>query len=476
MFATLATEMLENVFSYLSRRDLTSVTRVCGSFAFCGRLLLYRSVEFCSADPHIGLTLKLLRENCKMGVKILSAILTTHRPAVGEGSRPWIEPDFLVHWKRLHSLELRGFPFSSPHDVQLFTSTLRRSCPKLEHFTFQPQFGFLPSEGFELSKLKAVKWKSELATIDMPIMPIMTASIDSLTHISFVGTVVHRRDKPYDEFLQLQFPCLKSLELGSLLHSNSEPRTNTTITKFILDHAGIEHLSLGRSRPKYFYFQFDLDLLKPESLLSLKSFEGFPENITAMARLPVHSLFSLASLSICCQKDENDQNQPVDEMFLAIQGGVERTLPSVRYLRFNFVVSFDHRMTLNQTSRAHLDWMDKLSHICPGVVEFWGNLPPMTSGHIIKMFEMYEHLETISLMRLSIFPHMPTSQAESYLGNYFKDISEKCKKLKTVVARKPPFTQLEDWSFTLKRDRDGKLTAVDEDPVRIDGDKFNWLQ
>ncbi|KDR70740.1 hypothetical protein GALMADRAFT_882531 [Galerina marginata CBS 339.88] len=462
MFTSLATEILENVFSYLSRRDLTSMARVCWLFARCSRLLLYQSVEFCSADPHVGHTLRLLRGNYVMGVKILSVIVTTRRPAVGEGSQPWIVPDFFACCTRLQSLELRGFPFSSPRDIQLFTSTLRHSCPMLENFSYQPQFGSLPGEGFELYKLKGVKWKSGFATIDMPIMPIMTASIDSLAYISFIGTVIHRRDKPYNEFLQLRFPCLKSLELGSLLYSDSEPRTNTTITKFILDHSGIEHLSLGRSRPTYSCFQFDSCLLKSESLPSLKSFEGFPENITALATLPVRSLFSLTSLSIYCEKGEIGHNPPVDEMFSAIEGGVDRTLSFVRFLRFYFVVSFDHLMTLNQTSRAHLDWMDKLSYVCPGVVEFWGNLPPMTSMHIIKMFESFENLETISLMRLSIFPHMPTSQAESHLGDYFGAISQKCQKLRTVIARRPPYTQLEDWIFTLKRDRNGKLTAVDE--------------
>ena len=161
-YVELPTEVLENVFSYVSRHQLTHVVRVCKSFALSGRLLLYRDVELCSDDPHIDATLQLLRGERTLGVKVIRASLTTRRPLGGVRDAPWIEPTFMVHWTRLRILELRGFPFDSPSDVKHFLSTLRTSCKRLQEFTFRPVSGSLPSQGFELKGLEKVSWQSEL--------------------------------------------------------------------------------------------------------------------------------------------------------------------------------------------------------------------------------------------------------------------------------------------------------------------------
>ncbi|PPR02806.1 hypothetical protein CVT26_009592 [Gymnopilus dilepis] len=427
-YVELPTEVLENVFS---------------------------DVELCSDDPHIDATLQLLRGERTLGVKVIRASLTTRRPLGGVRDTPWIEPTFMVHWTRLRILELRGFPFDSPSDIKRFLSTLRTSCKRLQEFTFRPVSGSLPSQGFELEGLEKVSWQT---TIDTPLTPILSASAATLAHITFLGRVIHRRGIQYDEFLKLRFPSLKSLELGSLEHSNTEIRTNQLITTFILAHPSIEHLSLGRSRPSYFIFQLDADQLKDDSLPALKSFEGYPENVTTLVRRRVQSLFSITSLSLCCPKEEEDPTRVLREMVEAVSDveGMPRQFLSVTKLRFETSAVLNHHTPSNATSLTHHSWMDHLSQLCPNVLTWSGKLPPMNSAHLAKMFAMYEHLEIICLPWLSIIPGMPSA-----LFDYFGIVSERCGHLRFIVARRPEYTERPNQVFILHRDNAGTLVRVE---------------
>ncbi|KAF8965733.1 hypothetical protein BDZ97DRAFT_1918020 [Flammula alnicola] len=448
----LPAEVLQESFSYLTRQELLNAIPVCRSFATSGRLFLYQSIDLRSDDPHVDCTISLLRSHRKITVRILHATLTTRPPV---GARPWINPDFFVHSVNLKSLELRGFPYPLQNDQDIFNRTLRVGCPKLESFTYRPGVVTFPESGFGLAGLKCVSWQSELATIELRTTPMMTASIESLTHISFTGRIVHRTGKPYDDFLMLRFPNLLSLALGSLIHTNSEERTNIAITEFILAHPLIEHLSLGREKPTYMFFQLRPNLLQPDSLPCLKSFEGFPENVTVMASRKVRSLFKITSLSLrsCTQSTFED----VTAMFEAVKtaDNTPMKFEFVKHLRFEFDVPLSHRMRSHVTPIGHRSLMDEFSEICPIVSTWYGRLLPMYAEEFKEMFEMYENLETISLPKPSLFIRMGTSPME-----YFLPLSRRCCKLKRVIARKPPYTELEDCVFMLTRDARDELESV----------------
>lgn len=77
------------------------------------------------------------------------------------------------------------------------------------------------------------------------------------------------------------------------------------------------------------------------------------------------------------------------------------------------------------------------------------------------MFEMFEHLETISLPHLSLI----------YIGHspleFFLPIASKCLNLKHVIARRPLYTELEYtniYSFT--RNAQGELQSVTVENTR----------
>jgi hypothetical protein len=210
---------------------------------------------------------------------------------------------------------------------------------------------------------------------------MMTASIGSLTQISFKGMVVHRTGQPYDHFLGLRFPHLSSLELGSLIQTNTQERTNIAITEFILAHSLIEHLSLGRKRSNDMFFQLRENLLHADSLPHLQTFEGFPENVTVMARRQVLSLFEITSLSLYCWADVGGMFNEVDEMLDAVKTAGTNTpqkLLGLQSLRLEFsTVRLDHKMPTNATAVTERNLMDRFSDMCPGITRWHGRLWPM---------------------------------------------------------------------------------------------------
>lgn len=218
----------------------------------------------------------------------------------------------------------------------------------------------------------------------MPIQHTLKASCLSLTSISFAGTIFHSHGKPYDHFLQMDFPSLHTLALGSLQNTVSETSTNTAITRFILRHPTIEHLSLGKRRPTYLlFFQFIEAELKSDSLPSLKSFEGFPENVTLLARRGVRSFFRITELSISCRDEESDQllQTSLDEMFLAVTGaGTPRKFVNVVSLHYELFATYSHRkMDLKPISKPILRSVDQIMHLCPEVKRLYARLPPMSA-------------------------------------------------------------------------------------------------
>jgi len=80
------------------------------------------------------------------------------------------------------------------------------------------------------------------------------------------------------------------------------------------------------------------------------------------------------------------------------------------------------------------------------------------------MFGMYEKLESISLPQLSLFIHLPISPTGQV--EYFRLLSEKCRNLKTIVARRPEYSELEDIIYTLHRGPDRRLKLVTEAATR----------
>lgn len=204
----------------------------------------------------------------------------------------------------------------------------------------------------------------------------MVASAHSLTSISFEGMIVHRVDKPYDAFLKYEFPNLTTLQLGSLIQTNTQERTKEAITKFILNHKKIAHLSLGRRRINDMFFQFREEMLTPDSLSGLKSFEGFPENIFMMVRRQVASLSNLTALSLfCCPVDGFRE---LSEMFEAIRSSAgPKKLNEVTHIGMYADVRLNHRLPSNMTPLIVRRLMDQFAELCPSVTGWHGRLYPM---------------------------------------------------------------------------------------------------
>ena len=74
------------------------------------------------------------------------------------------------------------------------------------------------------------------------------------------------------------------------------------------------------------------------------------------------------------------------------------------------------------------------------------------------MFRPYEHLETINLPKLCLNLDIPAK--DSGINSYFRTIAQESPMLRQVVARKPPYTELQDCVFCLRRTPSGDFDSV----------------
>jgi F-box-like len=386
-------EIFIAIFSLLPPRDLPSVIRLSKTFRDIGRFLLYKSVDLRSDDIHIQSTILLLQQKAELSKNIQHATLTTRRQS---STTAWIPANFLNGWNNLRSLKMTGVPFRTTKDQGVFRDNLMSSCTSLTQFTYRPGADPFPGPDFELSGLKRLSWQTEQAgkwsiitilatyklnirivpaTLDRQIISIMRSSMATLTHISFTGHLSLLHPTYYYDFLDLMFPLLTSLELGSLFDTTSQGRSNTAITRFIIAHPSIHHLSLGKFCMGPTSFQFDGTRLSEDSLPNLRSFEGFPVNITLLVHCNVRSLLELTTLSL--YSDRN--NLSLAQMFETVQTRLGHGhFPCVRNLRFEFHTDLSHRMETNLSDLAHRRWIDRFSEICPAVVNWYGRLGPVT--------------------------------------------------------------------------------------------------
>ena len=217
--------------------------------------------------------------------------------------------------------------------------------------------------------------------VETQIISIMNSSMTTLTHISFTGHLSLFQPTCYYDFLDLTFPLLTSLELGSLFNTPSHEQSDTAITQFIIAHPSIHHLSLGKFAIGPTSFQFDRNLLGEDCLPNLRSFEGFPQNITLLVQCRVRSLVELTTLSLFSDSDLD--NLPLETMFETVKTRVQvgpigcGHFPYVRNLRFEFHTDLSHRMESDRSVLAHRRWVDKFSEICPSVVHWYGRLGPV---------------------------------------------------------------------------------------------------
>ncbi|KAF8153424.1 hypothetical protein B0H34DRAFT_800626 [Crassisporium funariophilum] len=459
-------EIWRLIFTSLPRTDLRNVFTMCSLFHRAGRGMTYESVDFRSDHRSIGCTMTLLasQEGKRIAAGIKHAKLTTRQ------SEPFFKPNLLGDWIRLRSLELGGLPFGDQKSQEEFFEIINRSCPQLKSFTYRPLvLPFHPDTTLTLSGLERVAWQHDDTSFepDVPpplepqILSLMSASAKTITHISFIskGFAFHEGE-PFDEFLNIRFPHLESLELGSLSTSVNVVYSNNRVTQFIVAHPLIHHLSLGRQKG-WMFFQFDPALLDHGSLPALRSLEGFPENIAILARSNVLSLNDLTSLSVLSSSGDFLDLPP---MVQAVKEIGYPPLPHVKKLRFEFNCIFTHYMKTNQTSLLHRKWLDSLCEICPNVVDFYGALPPMNAKHILSVFSSFDYIETINLPKLS-FIYMRGSEVE-----YFKPLANRCQTLKKVIARKPPYTEMKDYVYTLHRDATDSLESVTVRPILDDDD------
>ena len=125
-------EVLGAAFSFLHRRDLTSVVRVCRCFHVEGQIFLYQSVELSNESPNVQETIALLR-TLPVGAYVREVALIT----TGSHTPPaWFSPNIVQNWVNLRRLELSGIPFTS-QDIHIFRAALQEHCRGLQSLVYR---------------------------------------------------------------------------------------------------------------------------------------------------------------------------------------------------------------------------------------------------------------------------------------------------------------------------------------------------
>lgn len=183
------------------------------------------------------------------------------------------------------------------------------------------------------------------------------------------------------------------------MNSGSVPYAATTasVTRFVVEHNTIEHLSLSKTVPRNgLFFHLDGPLIAIDILPNLRNFEGCPATLTILARRGVLSLFSLTSLSLfACEENLDD----ISAMVGAIKSSPAKVLASVGDLRVEFlsveippvVVNPPfmeegvHVMSSNATSMREMRCLDEIAGLCPNVVNYSGTFPAMCAVSVSSL-------------------------------------------------------------------------------------------
>ena len=175
------------------------------------------------------------------------------------------------------------------------------------------------------------------------------------------------------------------------MNSGSVPYAATTasVTRFVVEHDTIEHLSLSKRVSRNgLFFHLDGPLIAADILPNLRSFEGCPATFTILARRGVLSVFRLTSLSLfACEENLNDISAMVGE----IRSSPAQVLDLVVDLRVEFLSvvippivvippfmeESVHVMSSNGTSMREIRCLDEIAGLCPNVVNYSGTFPAL---------------------------------------------------------------------------------------------------
>ena len=169
------------------------------------------------------------------------------------------------------------------------------------------------------------------------------------------------------------------------MSSESVPHATTSawVTRFLVEHKTIEHLSLSKKVPRIgFFFNLDRSLIAADFLPKLQSFEGCPPTATILARQGVRSMLSLTSLSLF---SSGENLYDIFAMIDTIQSSSVGAMASVRDLRVGFPRNFNphmrgagvHATSSNTMAVRQRSCLDELAGVFPNVVNFHGNFTAM---------------------------------------------------------------------------------------------------
>jgi len=519
MYIGLPLEIWISVFEYLPRRTLRQTGLASKTLHIAACRLLYRSIRLTEQSPNLTATLELLEKNPSLARCIINAqLIFTGKLELQER---WIAA--LQSWEHLERLEIHGFPswilrqrrgfmkavsalpieslsivppenppttISSPTDaldVEQSSSTIRRIAIRAS-----ARGGFFGTV-MQITIGRKADTVDNAATIFFVLQDWMNfLDPKAITHITLrhgEGSQFH--EPSFLHFFQTEFPHLSHLQIGVPFSSPFSPshdlctevlsaflaKTNTLVSLSLAEDRILEPIGLSASP------------FSPASLSLIQELCCTPCQLRTLSDVPLRSLKHLRTLAISksFQPDAQSGDHLVPPILrsIAARGRLER-VKRVAYFSVGFntgpLSRFENTSIYGSHDYGHAEVMSALGDLCPKATVVEGTfqvLDPTSVGKIqhscvhtnnlnqnfykdvFSPFPLAEEIVIYGRTR-EILRSIPAGKAA--LREFFENLTSVCPKARSFTLNKSMVDDgVDDYVFTLERDREGALVRVTEE-------------
>ncbi|PPR06516.1 hypothetical protein CVT24_002630 [Panaeolus cyanescens] len=499
-------EIITKCLVQLDKSDLPSVALVNKPWSAAAQDLMYNEVHLRSDARNVQHTVTFFNSApgqsfiAKIERAVLDTVTYTPPPQPmctnTTGTRPWIPVDFLVQWHGLQVLELNGLPFQDQRSIELFSTHVTQSCHSLSTLVIRPTLDTLPMlPHLQIPGLKQIVFHYSPETSDMNILPLLTASQSTITHLKFTGLMKYTTSEPipfHRMLTNMTFPSLIDfglcpLDCGLDLHNNP----NQPLTKFLCRSNNLQVLSFGRPTLKAMSLTpIMIANENPAAGPSIASSGNDNGDSNGEAPLPLRRIKSLSlylgtsptetSETIIRRVEEIKegnqdpfspflhmvQHNPTDwtqrekQPFATWPFNNQRqpgyiNFRDAEYVKVEFEEDRSHRRVTNARSLKAEMVIIRVKELCPNVAVLELKLVYKLddlADHVLN-YPSLEKLECLIVPRLSVLsPHENQIASPEQRRRFMEKIASVCPRLKYVVTTKPQHSHLPDCVFTLTRE------------------------
>ncbi|KAJ6588345.1 hypothetical protein B0H19DRAFT_1098860 [Mycena capillaripes] len=432
-------------------RNLANLSHTCSQLALIARPILYSDLTLNTVTQELernlsaAHTFSLLARDVYLARSVRSLTLDGRAEAYEINETPiLVHPASLRNMSQLRQLTIIGRVFDKA-DEDLKMAFIQALCGlPLEGLSIPSPGGcfymFSEDQFGQIANLKSIKCYSDIdehVYFGPRCLLLVSNSPSSLTTLSL--SAMYMDANWVLQLFALRFPLLESLTLDTWEEGMHSP---TGFHDFLLaHHHTLVHLDMHYTPRQTIDFAAlvfdDNDLLPPQCLPHLRTFNGHCRNVTSMSKAGIHCLNnSLTKLTIGVGRVD-DARAEIDQMFDAVQTGC---LSALKELDFDVF----------QSQAEEREWITpfilRWGAICGPSLEIWRGLFPFawswSPEELASFFGAFSKLRVIWIANDStvfgVFPRGEDGEQEksrqlpAKLEDYVRNLAQKCCSLEEV--------------------------------------------